>query len=417
MKPVSTVIAALLLLAGADLAQADCAADATVRDVTASFAKGQKAEQSGDAKAALGHYVAAQEYTCDPNPVASQAAERAAAIARPLGDAAVAKGNHESAFDYYERGGLFKAADKALIDWTAARPDDPALYDKARQHFEYRASPAFQENEKARLAVTGAYSLDSSFVTRVRNMPAAGVERALQDEAAAFQDAYLQKRVALVHSRPEDPLDVAGQQQYLARARALAAQFPQDPLGKSRDSLELVQSWASKSANAGEPEAFARRVQERAQIRVTALTQKYAADPQLLEAATDYVSYLPGDSSARDARVVAIKAQAEKLGDAAAGKQQLMLAAEYYGVAGADAKAQRANEQLQALAQSRMQPSMDAARKNAEAMAAQFADPAKRAELQRQAQEMQRQMQESAASKQTPAAKQSQDDLAKQLGM
>lgn len=417
MKTVSSLIAAVLLCAGAGLAHADCAADATVREVTASFAKGEQAEKAGDTKAALGHYVAAQEYTCDPNPVAGKAAARAAAIAKPLGDAAAAKGNHEAAFDFYQRGGHFRAADKALIDWTAARPDDPELYDKARQHFEYRASPAFQQNEKVRIGVTGAYSLDASFMTRVKNMPTAGVERALLAEAAAFQDTYLQKRVALVQSRPEDPLDVAGQQQYVARAQALAAQFPRDHLRESRDALELVRRWGVKTVNAGEREAFERRMQERAQTRIAALTQKYPADPGLLEAATDYVTYLAGESAGKDARIVAIKSQAEKLGDAAAAKQHLMLAAEYYGVAGADAKAQRANEQLRVMAQSRMQPAIDAARRDAEALAAQFADPAKRAELQRQAQEAQRAMQESAKAKRTPAAKQSDDDLARQLGM
>ena len=64
-----------------------------------------------------------------------------------------------------------------------------------------------------------------------------------------------------------------------------------------------------------------------------------------------------------------------------------------------------------------MQPAIDEARKNAEAMAATFADPAKVAAMQQQAREMQRQMEESAAARRTPAAQKSRDDLAKELGL
>jgi hypothetical protein len=417
MKTFKALLVSSLLLGVAGQAVADCAADATVRDVNTAFAKGQKADKAGNAKSALNFYVEAQAYTCDPNPVAAAAAGRAAALAKPLGDAASAKGDHRAAFESFENGGHFKDADRALIAWTSAQPDDPELYEKARVHFDSRASASFRENEKTRLAITGAYSLDSSFVARVKSMPTTGVERALQAEARAFNDAYLQKRLELVQSRPENPLDTAATQQYLTKAQALQKQFPKDALGESQQALELVRRWGVKTTNVSESAAFERRRNERAQVRVTALTSKYAAAPDLLGAAKDYLSHLEGGSEAAAPRLAKIRSLAEKHGDAAANKQKLMLAVDYYRVAGADAKAERANEQMQARAQQQMQPAIDAAKRDAAAMAESFGNPEQIEAMKRQAEAMQRQLRESAAAKQTPAAKKSRDDLAKELGM
>jgi hypothetical protein len=416
MKSIKLTVAALLLLAGTGQALADWACTQP-KVVQAAYAKGQSLERNGKMVEALKAYNEAQVNACADNPQVAEAAKRAAAVALPLGDAAKAKGDHAAAFDYYERGGHYKAADQALIAWTAVQLDDPNLYQKAFKHFEYRAMPAFRANEALRLAITGSYSLDSSFVARVNAMPAQGVERALIAEAATFNESYLQKRVALVQSRPDNPLDFAAQQQYVARAQVFATQFPKEYLHDSRKALDLVQRWSSATANSGESQAFEKRMRERAQIRVTALTQKYSGDPELLEEVMNYANYLPGAADTQPANVAKIKTQAETLGDAAAAKGRSLMAVAYYQVADADAKAKRLNDQVTARAQAQMQPEIDAAKQSAAAIAAQYSDPNKVAELKRQAQEMQRQMQESAKAKQTPAAKKSRDDLAKELGM
>ncbi len=417
MKSLKFIFAAALLLAASAPVYADCAADASVRDVTNSFSKGQNAEKDGDLRAAFGHYVAAQEYTCDPNPVARAAAERAAQLSGPLAQAALAKGDHAAAFEFYEGGGRFRDADRALVAWTDAMPDDPALYTRAARHFEYRASEAFRENESVRLSVTGKYELDPTLPARVRGMPQRGVERALAAEAKAFDEKYLQQRLALSQSRPESPLDSAALQKYTASAQALQRNYPRDGFEASRDALELVRKWGLATMDPQEERQFEQRRQERALARVAALTGQYAAAPDLLKEAVDYVAYAEATDEGRTARAVKIRSQAEKLGDTAMAQQKLMLADEYFAIAGAEEKSRRAKERLNASLQQQMQPGIDAARKAAEDMAASFADPAKVAALQQQAREMQRQLQESAAAGRGPAARKSSDDLARELGL
>ena len=70
------------LLVAASSAYADCAADATVADVQRLFAAAQKFEHEGRDDRAFHAYIGAQQYTCEPNPVAKQAAQRAAVLPR-----------------------------------------------------------------------------------------------------------------------------------------------------------------------------------------------------------------------------------------------------------------------------------------------------------------------------------------------
>ena len=97
-----------------------------------------------------------------------------------------------------------------------------------------------------------------------------------------------------------------------------------------------------------------------------------------------------------------MRRQAETLGDAALAKRHYQLAIDYFDVAGADDKAERARTQLQAMAQQQMQPTLAAMQRDAEALKAQFSDPARIAEMQRQAREMQRALQKSAQEAQEP---------------
>ena len=416
MNSIKLTVATLLLLAGTGQALADwgCTPASVVK---ASHAKGQALEKNGKLHEALSAYLAAQDNACTDNPLVAEAAKRAAAVALPLGDAARAKGDHAAAFDYYERGGHFKAADQSLIAWTTSQPDDVGLYEKAFKHFEYRTMPAFRANEAVRLATTSAYTLDSSFVAQVNALPKQGMERTLIAEAAAFNEAYLQKRVALAQSMPENPVDFAAQQLFVSRSQALATQFPKEYLQDARQALSLVQRWASASMNPGEPEAFEQRMRDRAQIRFAALTQTYWGDPSLLDAAKEFAIYLKGGAEAQAANIAKIKAQAEKLGDTAEAKGRLRLAIGYYDVADADEKEQRANQQLNARAMQQMHPAIDEAKQSAAAIATEFSDPNKVADMKRQAQKMQRALQQSAAAKQAPAMNKSRDDLAKELGM
>lgn len=386
--PISLLgLASLVAMHGA---LADCAADATVNDVRRSHARAQQLEKSGDARGALSAYVAAQAYTCNANPVAAEAARRGAALGRTLGDTAKASGNHIAAFEAYEQGGHFAAADRELLARVQAAPDDSALYALALRHVRNRSLPAFQANEAVRIGVTGAYSVDAELVQAVAAMPARATDRALAAEAAAFNEAAYAQYITLVRAQPENPGDFAGMQQYASRMQAFLSQQRGDPLQDPVKALGTVREWEMQLLDNAQAAGLAHRRAERAESRAALLTRKYSDAPKLLQLALDYLAYSGGDSQAQEPRMLQVRRQAEKLGDAALANQRLQLAVEYFDVAGANDKAELARSRYQALGEQQMQPTIQALQRNAEALKAQFSDPAYIAELQRQALEAQR---------------------------
>lgn len=419
MKIIAPCLIGVLGLMVAAPALADCAADATVRDVREAFARGQQQEKAGDTRAALGAYVAAQEYTCDPNPVAAQAASRAAGLARPLGDAARSRGDHAAAFDFYERGGHFAAADHALLARIEAAPDDVQLYGEALRHTQYRALPAFQQNEAVRLAVTGAYAPDAGLMRAVEAMPARAMDRALAAEAAAFDESWYGEYVALVEARPANPADIAALQQYGGRMQAFHAAHPKDPLQEPLDVLAALRSWQVAVVDDRMADTILRRRAERAESRAALLAAKYAAAPRLLELAMDYLGHATSDSASLEPRLQKVRRQAEGLGDKALAAGRPQLAIEYFDVARAEAKQQQARAAMEAMTMRQLQPSIAAMQRNAEALQAQFADPQKIAEMQRQAQQAQQAQRELQAGKQERQSRKAgdADALAAELGM
>lgn len=423
MKYLPTLVLAAAGLLFTGNALADCAADASVADVRAAHARAQQREKAGDARGALGAYVAAQQYTCETNPVAADAARRAAVLAKPLAEAAQVRGDHAAAFELYQMGGHFAAADGELLGWAASQPDDPALYARVREHFNYRAQPAFAANEKLRLQITGAYQPDPRHLALVKAMPVRGVERALADEATAFDEQYLTAYQALMRSRPESLTDFAALQQFSARAQAFQAQHPRDALRDSLQALQRAQAW-ERATEPGVAATLTSQRAERATARAALLTGKYADTPKLMAGALDFLELTGGDSATREPGLQRVRRQAEQLGDKAAARQSVELAIEYYGIAGAgaDAKSDRLRAQRQALAQQQMQPAIEAMQRDAAAAQARFADPQQVAEMKRQALEAQRALQADAqqrggTTRKNTDARQSTDAMAAELGM
>jgi hypothetical protein len=396
-------------------AMADCVAEATIDDVRRAFASGQQREKAGDAEDALSDYLSAQAYTCDPNPVARDAARRAAALGKSLGDAARARGDHAAAFRFYEQGGHFAAADRELLARIQADPDDVSLYAQALEHTQNRALPAFQSNEALRIGITGAYSLDPALARAVADMPLQGAARVLAEEARAFDEAWYAKYLQMLAAQPENPGDVVAAQEYSGRLRALYAGRDTDPLEQPVRVLSQLQQWEFQVVDEDIARKLARQRQERVEARVALLTQKYAGAPKLLELAINYLDYF-GDDAGREARAQKVRRQAEGLGDAAMKAGRLQLATEYFGVAQAEAKQEAARERLQAQAMQQAQPGIEDMKRMAEAIRAQTADPAKMAELQRQAQELQRQL-EAARQQQAAGSSKGADELAAELGL
>jgi hypothetical protein len=413
----SRILKTTLLLSGlaiAGNAVADCGASGTLAGTRKAWENGQQLERAGNAAAAFGAYIAAQEPTCEPNPIETDAARRAAALALPLGKAAEKSGDYEKAFYFYEEGGQYAAADRALMTWLRARPDEPRVFAKARETLDARTLPAFENNNQARLSVTDAYQPDPRNLAEVLGMPARGVERAFAKEAEAFNEQYLREYVQLIQSRPEDLADFEAVQESMSAQQAFAQKWGDDRLEASRDAFSLVQLWIGASSDRAWSDKTRAQRQQRLEQRVATLTKSHAGAPELLEAAIDYVHAMHLENS--DAQVAAIEAQAGKLGDEARAKHRPGLAAGYYDVARQEARAQAAQEESKQLAMAKMQPSIDQMQRQAAQLQKELSDPAKVKAMQEQARALQRSIQEqqkaNAASKTARA-----DDLEKELGL
>jgi hypothetical protein len=336
-----------------------------------------------------------------------------------LGGAAEKKGAYEKAFDLYDKGGQYSAADRALMAWVRANPDEPWIFTKAREAFDYRTLPAFRSNNEIRLRATGAYQPDPKNIAEVFAMPAKGAERALQKEAAVFNEDYLRSYVQRVQARPDDPSNIAAMQAWMNSQQSFMQKWShyssEDPLKASRSALELVNAWSSATTDLALSEKLATQRNQRLEQRVATLTKSYSGAPELLEAAISYQLSVHTDDAAKRARATTIKLQASQLGDAANAAKRHGLAAEYYDVAGEETKAQAALDTQQKVAMTRMQPQIDQMKQQAEHLQKQYSDPAKVQAMKDQALAAQKSMQQQRQGNAKANAKKA-DDLEKELG-
>ncbi|MEJ1960579.1 MAG: hypothetical protein WDO56_03135 [Gammaproteobacteria bacterium] len=317
----------------------------------------------------------------------------------------------------YDSGGQFAAADRAYIQMVRAKPDEPGTYQAALEYFRNRGEEWFSSNNAVALKVTGAYKPDLKLLAEVNGMPAKGIERATQKEASTFNEEYLRDFVQATQARPDDATDANAVQRAIGAQQSFANKWKQDDLVKvSRDSLENLRMWGLAAQDKALAATVAAKVAQLAQLRATTLRQKYFGAPKLLEEAMDYYRVPVSDNSKVEVQVASVRTQALKLGDEANGKSRFTIAADYYEVAGAQEKAEAVREHSQQLAMQKMQPSIDQARKQAEAFQKQYGDPAKVAEMQSQAQAARRAMTEQQATSKANNKK-SAADLEKELGL
>jgi hypothetical protein len=410
----AAAVLALAALATFD-ANADCAG-ASVKEVKQSYANAQQLDRAGKLREALGAYVAAQEYTCESSPVAVPAAQRAAQIALPLGQEAEKRKDFEAAFQIYEDGGHYAAADRALMALVHSRIDDPSAFSRAREVLQYHGSEAFQSNNKVQLGVTGAYKSNPKNLEEVLRMPPLGAERALNAEMSAWNEQYLRELADQVQARPEDMTDMAAVQRYSASQQAFAQKWQKDLLKSSREAISLASAWASASNDAALIKKTETLRMQRIEMRVNTLTKSFNRAPSLLDAAIDYQMMQNIDDAAKQGKAKSIRQQAALLGDQAQAQKRLLLAADYYSVARLDDKAKAAQDQAQQVAMTKMQPSIDQMQKQAAEMQKAFSDPEKVKAMQQQAREMQKSIQAQQQANAKGNAKKA-DDLEKELGL
>ena len=404
-----------LLLTGR--AYADCAGG-NVQDAKRAYEAGKTYESQGKKEQALFSYQAAEGYVCEKvNPYEADAARRAAPLGLELGAAAEKRGDFEKAYQLYDAGGQYAAADRAFIQMTRAKQDEPASYQRALEFFRNRGEGSFAINNAGVLKVTGAYAPDPKLIAEVNSMPAKGVERAIQKEAAAFNEQYLREYVQVIQARADDVTDANAVQRTISSQQAFAQKWKQQDLVKvSRDAISNLRMWGMHAHDEQLAKTVATKVAQLTEMRATSLRTHFSGAPKLLEDAMDYYRGLGSENAKLDGQLAAVRSQAMKLGDEANAKQRFTLAAEYYATAGADDKAAAVQQRQQQLAMQKMQPSMDQMRKQAEAMQKQYSDPAAVAEMKRQAEAARKAMQEQQAGAKANNKK-SAAELEKELGL
>jgi hypothetical protein len=413
MRRLLAALATVAALTGGNEALADCVSESTSAQVKRAFAQGEAHEKAGRDREAVYQYFAAQAYTCDaPNTRSAEAAKRAAPLALRAGRASEAKGDLAEAYRLYEAGGHYAAADEALVAQVRAKPDDLALWDRAREHFSYRDIPAHAVNNKERIAAAGPYTLERALLEFVMRQPAEGVERALKHEAAVFSEAYARDYEAMMRERHTLPGDMSSYTKLQATQQGFHAKWPADRFKLSRDALATARDWGHRRLP---PDAASRaalqKIDARAVQRGDFLAQKFPGAPEVLDEAIGYYRFAQQDS-----KVAAVKAQAGRLGAGAEAHGALRLASKYYDTAGDDKRAQAAQARADAQAQAAMQPTLEAMQKQAAEMQKAYSDPARVEEMKRRAREQQEQLrrrQQGAKDKNAKSA----EELEKELGL
>jgi hypothetical protein len=197
--------------------------------------------------------------------------------------------------------------------------------------------------------------------------------------------------------------------------QAFAQKWAHEPLKISRDALRLVHSWSVATSDTSLRERLDAQHKQRIEQRAASLVRHYSA-PKLLDSAIDYYQSPGIESGTFDNAIAKVRTQAEVLGDEASAKRRSFLAVEYYEVAGQSAKAQAARDTQQKLAMSKMQPSIDAAKRQAEQLQKEYSDPAKAQAMREQAQAMRKSVQQQQQSNAKANAKRA-DELESELGL
>jgi hypothetical protein len=214
-------------------------------------------------------------------------------------------------------------------------------------------------------------------------------------------------------------LDADAMQRFGAAQQAFAQKWKDadaDLTKASRRALDSLKMWGMTGGDENLHKSAQARFDQLIEQRATTLRTAFHRAPKLLEEAMDYYRMRNGDAAQLEGELRAIRSQALQLANQANDKQRYMLASEYYDVAGEQAKADQARAKQQQLSMQKMQPSIDAARKQAEELQKQFGGPAQVEAMRRQAEAARKnlQQQQQAAQKRN---KESADDLEKELGL
>lgn len=413
-------ICSLLSLA-APLSLADCVADLSVADAQRAYQQGANLEAQGQFWDAINQYDFAQGYVCEDggNPVAKQALSKAIELGNKQGKIEEQKGNlfkdgkPVGAFQWYEKGSHFAAADKALIAALKKTPANVALSAFAQEHFKVRTQDYFTSNNKMAIGMTGGYKLDPSFDPYVVSLPPTNINRLLNSYSTLLPDAYLQALAKLEQQKdaikPGDMISAMNAQQ---AATQFQQQWKTDRIEDIRKAFDEAHSWTQQIRDYKEAEALRAKIDQARLAHADRISKSYSGTAKLLESALEFYRQLD-----KETQIKTLEQKARTYADQAMTAAQYQRASDFYSLIGDYDKEQQARAKLEAQGEQLAKDAQMGSAAQIAEMQKMYSDPKKIQELQQQAQAMQKQMEEQRKKGASAEYQQETDALEDELGL
>jgi hypothetical protein len=389
----------MAMLLSAPLVKADCVADIDASGASKSYAEAVQLESAGKLWEAINLYTYAQGYVCDKggNPVAQQALAKAITLGTQQGKKAEQsanffnEGRNKGAFQWYEKGAQFTAADKALMAALERSPNSFEVVSVAIEHFYQRGQAYFAANNRAAISAAGGYELNGRYATYVDSLPAMNVERILNSYSSVLPDAYLKSLVSLEFKKETIvPGDMNAMLQVQQESSAMQQHWQSDRLADAQALFEEAQRWARLLRNNQAIDQQLDKIARAQLAHADRLAAHYSSSYSVLETALDVYRELD-----KKTQIKQVQQQARNYADKALAAKQFDRSSNFYGLAGDEKKAQQVREQQDAQNEALRESLQADAGAQVAAMQAIYSDPEKLKELQRQAKLLQEQMRQS----------------------
>ncbi len=335
------VWALLLLLFISPWAWAECPSDAeNAAAARQAVADARQAEAAGELKLALSSYILARDYDCeDRSGVAGEALRRAVPVAQQLGEAARREGDLLFAYNYYELGGLFAAADAAMLERVSDPDTGIEALAEARAHFRRRIEPGFNRENRLQLAAAGAYVPRRENLAAVEATPAKAAKTLLTREAQWLTAEYLESYAQIARGRE---LNQPTAEQVARLDSRYPARYRQNRIDDSQSMLHLALLWSAEIKDARR-QTITEQVRQRLIERGDQIISGYAHAPLMFMVAENYYSLAGAEE-----RIAAMKLQARRQGDGERAAGNMGLALSFYLMADADDSAAALMQSMEA---------------------------------------------------------------------
>lgn len=400
---------------------ADCVADISAAEAREIYQEAIQLEAAGKLWDALLKYDIAQGYVCDDggNPVAKQALGKAIALGSQQGKMEEQKGNFYKdgkpvgAFQWYEKGSRFAAADKVLVAALKKAPTNMQLSAFAQEHFKVRAQDYFKANNKTAISMTGGYLLDPTFDPYVVSLPPTNIERLLSSYTTVLPDAYLQAFAKLEQQKDAiKPGDMMGAMSLQQASTQFQQQWKTDRIEDVRKAFDEAHSWTQQIRDYKEADVWRTKIDQARLTHADRISKSYSGTVKLVESALEFYRQLD-----KNTQIATLEQKARSYADQAMAAAQYQRASDFYSLIGDYDKEEQARAKIDAQRdQMAKDAEMGSAAQIAE-MQKMYSDPKKIQQLQKQAQEMQKQLDEQHKKGTSAEYQKETDELEDELGL